>query len=32
MGVTLKDEKIIDRWSTITENAQGQNEKLCFDT
>ena len=32
MGVTLKDEKIIDRWSMIVESGQGQAEKIYQDT
>lgn len=28
MGITLKDEKIIDRWSMVIENCQGQAEQL----
>ncbi len=30
--VTLKDEKIIDRWSMIVENAQGLAEQIYADT
>jgi hypothetical protein len=30
--VTLKDEKIIDRWSMIVENAQGLAEQIYTDT
>ena len=32
MAVTLKDEKIIDRWSMIVENGQGQAEQVYQDT
>jgi hypothetical protein len=32
MGVTLKDEKIIDRWSIIIENGQGNAEQIYKDT
>lgn len=32
MGVTLKDEKIIDRWSMILENGQGNSERIYSDT
>jgi len=31
MGVTLKDEKIIDRWSIIIEKAQGNAEQIYKD-
>lgn len=31
MGVTLKDEKIIDRWSMIVEGGQGQAENVYKD-
>jgi hypothetical protein len=30
--VTIKDEKIIDRWSMIVENAQGLAEQIYSDT
>jgi len=32
MAITLKDEKIIDRWSMIVENGQGQAEQVYQDT
>jgi hypothetical protein len=32
MGVTLKDEKIIDRWSIIVEEGQGKAEQIYTDT
>ena len=32
MGVTLKDEKIIDRWSILIENGQGKSEQVYQDT
>ncbi len=32
MGITLKDEKIIDRWSMIIENGQGNAEETYKDT
>ena len=32
MSVTLKDEKIIDRWSMIVEGGQGQAEQIYQDT
>jgi len=32
MGVTLKDEKIIDRWSIIVEEGQGKAEQIYQDT
>jgi hypothetical protein len=32
MGITLKDEKIIDRWSMIVENGQGNAEQIYKDT
>jgi hypothetical protein len=32
MSITLEDEKIIDRWSIIIENAQGNSERVYQDT
>lgn len=32
MGITLRDEKIIDRWSMIVEGSQGQAEQVYQDT
>jgi hypothetical protein len=32
MGITLKDEKIIDRWSMIVENGQEKSEQIYQDT
>jgi hypothetical protein len=32
MGVTLKDEKIIDRWSVLIENGQAKVEQVYQDT
>lgn len=32
MGITLQDEKIIDRWSMIVEGGQGRGEQVYADT
>mgnify|MGYP001150587993 CR=1 FL=1 len=32
MGITLQNEKIIDRWSMIIENEQKQNEYIYLNT